>query len=210
MNQLIDLRNTALRLLGGGRADEVLNPTPHAPAGDADLPAALAAALRDLKVAAISDDGARVGYDALRAAPAYRAYRAEVTARLPAFDPAGLPTRATRLAFWINLYNAMILDGVVRYELRGSVLDAAPAAGFFRRIAYCVGGDEGAGGEVEPAQGLLRVSKIFSWYRDDFGGPAGVVRFVRDRLPDDERRRWLGAQPEVDLAFKPYDWALNT
>jgi hypothetical protein len=284
MNELINLREAALRLLTGGR-DEALNRDLPAPPPAPDLPAALAAALRELKIAAISADGATVDYAALGRSQAYGAYRAEVAARLPAFDPAAL-ARGQRLAFWVNLYNALVLDGVAAYGVRRSVADAAPALGFFRRIAYVVGGRRvsaeeiehgvlranagnpfipgpqfapgdprlawavapldprvhcalncasrscppiaaydgdrieaqldlaarafvGADAEADEARGALRVSRIFSWYRDDFGGPAGVVRFVRAHLPDDPRRRWLDARPEVDLEFKPYDWGLN-
>lgn len=284
MNPLISLRDATLALLGGGR--ELLNADAPTAPPHPDLPAALAAALRALKVAAISDDGAHVNYAALRASPAYAAFRAEVTARLPAFDPAGLASPGERLAFWINLYNAMVLDGVVAYAVRDSVATTDPAMGFFRRIAYNVGGlrvsaddvehgilranagtpflpgrqfaaDDprvawvvrpldprihcalncasrscppiaafsaerieaqldlaarafvGADVELVPASGALRLSKLFDWYKADFGGPEGVVRFVLAHLPDDERRRWLAAQAEVDLAFRPYDWTLN-
>lgn len=284
MNELINLRDAALRLFGG---DEVLNGPDLAPATPADnLPAALASALRALKSAAVGDDGARVDYAALGASPAYGAYQAEVTARLPAFDPASLREPGERLAFWINLYNALVIDGVVSYGVRGSVRAAAPALGFFRRIAYDVGGRRvsaediehgilranagnpfipgrqfapgdpraawavspidprihcalncasrscppiaaydaarieaqlelaarafvGGDVEVDAGRGALRVSQIFGWYRDDFGGPEGVVRFLGAHLPDDARRRWLEAQSELDLELKPYDWRLN-
>lgn len=287
MNELINLREAALRLLGGGQAGEILNATPVPSSPLADLPGALATALRELKLAASSADGAQVDYVALRASDAFRAYCAEVAARLPAFDPASLTTRGQRLAFWINLYNALVLHGVVAYEVRGSVTAAMPAMGFFRRAAYCVGGqrlsaDEiehgllranagspflpgpqlgpgdprlawmvspldprihcalncasracppiaaysadrieaqldlaarafvGADVELDEARGTLQLSQIFSWYKDDFGGPEGVVRFVLAQLPpDDARRQWIAAQPEVDLEFRRYDWALN-
>jgi hypothetical protein len=284
MNSLFTLRDAALNLISGGRP-ALLNADLPAPPPLPDLPAALSVALRDLKIAAISADGARVDYAALAASPAYAAYRAEVTARLPQFDPSRL-TRGERLAFWINLYNAMVLDGVVALGVQGSVARAAPAMGFFRRIGYSVGGlllsaddvEHGvlranagslfipgpqfspddprlawvvspldvrihcalncasrscppiaaysasgieaqldlaarafvdADAEVDQASSTLRLSKIFDWYRADFDGYAGVLRFVLAHLPDDARRRWLVAQPEVDLAFRAYDWSLN-
>jgi hypothetical protein len=288
MHELIELREAALRLLGGGRAGEVLNAgaLPTAMPARADLPDALAAAVREIKLAAISANGARVEYAALRASDAYARYRAEVTAHLPAFDPLTLSSRAERLAFWINLYNALIIDGVVAYAVRDSVMRFAPVAGFFRRIAYTIGGRRlsaddiehgilranagspflpgpqfsandprllwivappdprihfalncasrscppiaaysaaqieaqlamaarafvAADAAIDPATGTLRLSKIFDWYRADFGGHQGVIRFVNAHLSDDERSRWLAAQTELDLVYTPYDWGLN-
>ncbi|MFO0723872.1 MAG: DUF547 domain-containing protein [Myxococcota bacterium] len=53
---------------------------------------------------------------------------------------------------------------------------------------------------------LLRLSKIFDWYAADFGGPAGVLSFVRARLPP-ERARVLGPAPKVE--HLDYNWTLN-
>ncbi|MEO1480844.1 MAG: DUF547 domain-containing protein [Myxococcota bacterium] len=47
----------------------------------------------------------------------------------------------------------------------------------------------------------LGLSKIFDWYAADFGGPKGVVEFVRKRLPD------VPENPTV--SFFEYDWRLN-
>lgn len=63
---------------------------------------------------------------------------------------------------------------------------------------------------IDPGRGALVVSAIYGWYRADFGGPGGIVQFIRSYLPADERRDWLDAQAEVDLIFSRYDWALNS
>lgn len=56
------------------------------------------------------------------------------------------------------------------------------------------------------APGWLSVSKIFRWYEADFGGPAGVIDFVRARLSA-EARAMLGPDPKRrDIE---YDWTLN-
>ena len=53
----------------------------------------------------------------------------------------------------------------------------------------------------------LLLSKIFDWYADDFGGTAGVRKFVLDYAPEGIKAK-LG-----DGKFKPahlrYDWSLN-
>lgn len=281
---LINLREAALAVLTGERTAAPLNAgATDLPAPTPDLPAALAAALRALKAAAVSADGLRADYAALAVAPAFHHYRAALAPQLAGFDPATLATRAARLAFWINLYNLLVLDAVVALGVRRSVADRLAGLAFFRQASYLVGGLRFSLEEIE--HGVLRanagnpflpgpqfaandprlslavapvdprvhfalncasrscppiaaydaerldaqlelaarafvaadaeldgatlhLSSIFDWYRADFGGYAGVVRFVRAYLPDDERRR-LAALSELDLAFKPYDWGLN-
>jgi hypothetical protein len=63
---------------------------------------------------------------------------------------------------------------------------------------------------VERSGGVVRVSRIFRWFANDFGGPAGVLTILRRYLPDDDRRKWLQAhEGRVRLAYRPYDWGLN-
>lgn len=153
INQLIDLRESALRLVGGG--DELLNPAPAAPARpDPALPGDLAASLRAMKLAAASPDGARVDYGALGASPAYAAYLGQVLPRLHRFDPASLAAPGERAALWVNLYNLLILHAVVAYGVRRSVGEGGLA--FFRRAAYSVGGLRLSAEDIE--HGLLRAN----------------------------------------------------
>jgi hypothetical protein len=50
--------------------------------------------------------------------------------------------------------------------------------------------------------GTARVSRLFLWYRGDFGGKSGIVAFLRryDQLP-------AGVRPR--LSHRPYDWSLK-
>lgn len=55
--------------------------------------------------------------------------------------------------------------------------------------------------QIDREKKVARLSKIFEWYMDDFGGPEGVKRFV-------------GKYAGVDLSdyrveFLEYDWTLN-
>ncbi|WP_435359421.1 DUF547 domain-containing protein [Haloarchaeobius sp. DFWS5] len=52
------------------------------------------------------------------------------------------------------------------------------------------------------ARGVVRVPKLFSWYRGDFRGKAGTVDFLEryDVVP-------VGKRPK--LVFKPYDWSMK-
>lgn len=57
----------------------------------------------------------------------------------------------------------------------------------------------------------MRLSSIFRWYQQDFGGVEGVIDFVLHFLPvGDPRRGWLVEnRRSVNLLYRPYDWQLN-
>ncbi|MCT9097753.1 DUF547 domain-containing protein [Haloarchaeobius sp. HME9146] len=56
--------------------------------------------------------------------------------------------------------------------------------------------------DYDEASDVVRVPKLFSWYRGDFGGKTGIVRFLQeyDVVPAD-------ASPK--LAYSEYDWSLK-
>lgn len=55
-------------------------------------------------------------------------------------------------------------------------------------------------------KGTIRLSKIFDWYADDFGGEAGIRGFLARYLPEAE----LPLQNEgCSLDYLDYDWSLN-
>src|SRR5439155_27248347 len=135
-----------------GRTDEtgVLNDgAPDEPAAP-DLPNRFAEAAARLKAAAVTDDGGRVDYAALKGHPAYEAYRA-VASELAGFDPCTLTTRTEQLAFWINLFNGLAIDAVIAFGLRGSIRESP---GFFRRAAYRIGRERYSAEQIE--HGILR------------------------------------------------------
>jgi len=109
------------------------------------LQAAMLAAL-----GAHTDPGGRVDYTRLGAsiefAAATEAARALGGARLDA-----LAGRGDRLAFWLNVYNALVLHGIVRLGVRTSVLRVW---NFFGRVSYRVGGLTFSLDDIE--HGLLR------------------------------------------------------
>jgi hypothetical protein len=61
----------------------------------------------------------------------------QLTRRLRGVDPAAIEGDGARLAFWINLYNALLLHRVCRRPIRGSVLWQLR---LFSTVAYRVGG----------------------------------------------------------------------
>ena len=77
-----------------------------------------------------------VDYKSLKGSEAFNRYRT-LTNGLRGFDPGSLGSDDERLAFWINLYNTIVIDGIVTLGVRNSVLEAP---GFFRCIRYDIGG----------------------------------------------------------------------
>jgi len=53
----------------------------------------------------------------------------------------------------------------------------------------------------------VRVSRIFEWFTEDFGGAEGVRAFLAERLPDDDAAFVRDASTEI--GHFEYDWALN-
>jgi hypothetical protein len=54
----------------------------------------------------------------------------------------------------------------------------------------------------------IYISKLFSWYKADFGGKTGVSEFLLRYLPNDERREFL-LHGHSKFNFSAYDWSLN-
>lgn len=105
-----------------------------------------------IKVEAIDAVTGQVNYTYLKTSGAYQDYR-QLTALLPAFDLATLASREQKLAFWLNLYNALVIDGIIHYGIRKTVNEVP---GFFRRVAYNVGGYRFSLDDIE--HGILRAN----------------------------------------------------
>jgi hypothetical protein len=90
--------------------------------------------------------GTRVDYAGLRADPAWRS----LVASLDAVDPGALASREARLAFWIDVYNVLAVDWLVRKGPVESIRDLGnPLWPVWRRTAGRVGGHEVSLHEVE-------------------------------------------------------------
>ena len=105
-----------------------------------------------LKAEAYDTERGRVDYAHLCLSPTYAEY-CQCARRLRSFDPAALETREEQLAFWINLYNALIVDAVIQFEVKRSVNEAP---GFFWRAAYNIGGRRYCSFDIE--YGILRAN----------------------------------------------------
>ncbi len=118
--------------------------------GGPGVAAELLAALQMMKADAFDGATATVDYARLKESESYTRYRA-CTGALVDFEPARLNSREERLAFWINAYNALVIDAVIAFGLKGAVREDT---GFFRRAAYVIGGLRYSADDIE--HGILR------------------------------------------------------
>jgi hypothetical protein len=132
---------------------EILNGGEPDAAADADIAGRLRLAINALVGQGIDVETGRVDYARLASSPDFAAYQAAARG-LAAFDPAWLTTDAERKAFWINLYNALIIHAVIAYGARRTIREI-PAV--FDRAAYNVGGRRYSANDIE--HGLLRANR---------------------------------------------------
>jgi len=115
-----------------------------------DLPAQLRQAIGELEAKFFDLDAGRVNYQAMKGSSEYDAYL-QKAALLRNFDVNQLKERQEKLAFWINLYNTMVIHGVIDWDIRESVKERN---GFFRHLKYDIGGHLFSLNDIE--HGILR------------------------------------------------------
>lgn len=124
------------------------------PVSDKSLELDVAAHLRSdinrLKGEFFDLEHGKVDYAAMRESQAYRQYAADA-ALLARYELAALKNREERLAFWINIYNTLVIHGVIELKIRESVKEVHD---FFTRICYRIGGMLFAPDDIE--HGILR------------------------------------------------------
>jgi len=129
--------------------DTVLN-TGEAALSSANPAQALLQVANALKAESIDPETGRIDYVNLAKCEAYQDFR-EVARSLANCSLEDLGDESTQTAFWINLYNAMILDAVVQYQIKDSI---SRNLGLFRRAAYRIGGMRFSADDIE--HGILR------------------------------------------------------
>ena len=107
--------------------------------------------VKNMEASFYQDDGA-VNYKGLKKSSEYKEFLS-LANELKDFNPALLTGRGDRLAFWINLYNTIVVDGVVRLGIEKSVKEVR---GFFKRIKYDIGGYHFSPDDIE--HGIFRAN----------------------------------------------------
>ncbi len=176
MPDIITLFNRGLDRLLGIRADEVLNP--QAPLKLAAAPAQWIKRAADRIAAEAVRPSGEVDYSHLPQSAAFAELQSAVRS-LPLYRLQALGDRSQQMAFWINLYNALVIHGVVHYGVRKSV---AASPSFFRRAAYCVGGLRFSADDIE--HGVLRGNRRHPYLPFPPFGPSDPRRRAVIQPPD--------------------------
>ena len=66
-------------------------------------------------------------------------------------------------------------------------------------------------GEILSQEGMLLISKIFKWYKADFGGNREAMLDMLLNFPDEgEKNDFLKENRDrIRIRYQPYDWNLN-
>jgi hypothetical protein len=110
-------------------------------------------AIKELKASFYTSNGT-VDYSAIKTSEKYTAYK-DLTANLRGFNLSLLLDEKEKLAFWINLYNTIVVDGIISCGVKNSVREVL---GFFSKIKYLIGGYSFSPDDIE--HGILRTNKL--------------------------------------------------
>jgi GH15 family glucan-1,4-alpha-glucosidase len=95
----------------------------------------------------------RVAYERMRRSEVYREYL-ELSYALGAMDLDALKSGEERLAFWINLYNVIVIHGVIELGIMDSIKEVR---GFLGRVQYRIGDMLFSPDDIE--HGILRANR---------------------------------------------------
>lgn len=153
---MINPRNTAI-LFGNRILDAVLSVDTNAVLNDGkttgrtENPAqAMMKASKELLASGLDVESGRVDYAELRDSAAYADFR-RISYSLSDCKPDDIGNGDQAKTFWINLYNALIVDGIIHHQMNGSIMRWP---GFFRQVAYDIGGMRFSADAIE--HGVLR------------------------------------------------------
>ena len=119
----------------------------------AEISARLKILLNTLQGAFFNVEEGKVNYQGMKRSKSFREYL-ELAKKLNNFSPSILKDDKEKKAFWINIYNILIIHGVIELEVQRSVMEIV---NFFRRIGYFIGGLFFSPDDIE--HGILRSNK---------------------------------------------------
>jgi hypothetical protein len=154
----IQFLNRAIDGLLGIRQGEILNQG-KAVQPEGNLVETLQNISKELIAESLDLNEMAIDYQKLRDSEPFARFR-RFTLALPNCRLADLGDQQHQMAFWLNLYNVLIIDGLIHYRLEGSLL-RKPS--FFRRAAYNVAGFRFSADDIE--HGILRGNRPSPFYR---------------------------------------------
>ncbi|MFP3982985.1 MAG: glycoside hydrolase family 15 protein, partial [Desulfurivibrionaceae bacterium] len=156
---------------------------PEEEAAPVDLAAALKNTMNILRGAFFDTPESRVAYEQMRGSKPYREYL-RLSYALKAMDLDLLESREERIAFWVNLYNVIVIHGVIELGIKDSVKEVN---NFFRRITYRIGELQFSPDDIE--HGILR------------GNSPPPYRLFKRMGSGDRRRRYSISPLEPRIHF---------
>lgn len=143
-------RPLKIRLKNRLREDRILNGGKRDGKGSLEgLSQTMMSTISDIKKKYYSPEG-MVDYRAIAKSPEYGEYK-KMAAGLNDYDLGDLKNEEERLAFWINLYNTIVVDGIIALGIQQSVREVM---GFFSKVRYRIGGFTFSPDDIE--HGILR------------------------------------------------------
>ncbi len=125
----------------------------------------------------------RVAYERMKTSRAYHEYL-ELSYTLKKMDLGSLRTDREKTAFWVNLYNVIVIHGVIELGIKDSVKEVR---NIFRRIRYQIGNMFFSPEEIE--HGILRSNRR---------PPVSLARVFGK---DDERTKYSVERPDPRIHF---------
>lgn len=190
-DHLISLRERIVDGLVGSGKQTLNGASPDDKRGQSDIPRALYELMKSIEEEAVREGGRSVDYGRLGRMTGFHSARRELLPALREFDPSSLANQNEQLSFWVNLYNLLVLDAVLSFEISRSITEGFLGfVSFFRRAAYEVGGASVSLDDIE--HGILRMNRGFPYFPGAHFGK------------EDPRLDW------VVLPFDPaIHWGLN-
>jgi hypothetical protein len=132
-----------------------------------------------LKAAFFETGTGRVAYERIKESEIYQAHL-QMSNNLKAMDLKLLARREEKIAFWINLYNVIVIHGVIALSIRDSVKEVR---NFFRGVCYQVGDYLFSPDDIE--HGILRGNRrpSYSLFRRFPGGDPRLAFVVKPLDP---------------------------
>lgn len=164
-----------------------LKPPPNDGPKDADRPdSALQVALHELRHEFYDGHYQRMEYHRIRGTRSYQRFL-EAIAELQDFESTELATDDAKRGFWLNVFNASVIHGIVELGLTHSVKDVPL---FYDRVQHRIGGLQFTPMDIE--HGILR-------------GNAPLPGRRRNRFSQRDNRRLLAvSQPDPRVHFALY------
>ncbi len=115
-----------------------------------EMAAALKSAMTTMKGAFFEAGTGRIAYERMRPSEIFQDFLTQ-SYNLRSMDLGALTRREERIAFWINLYNVIVIHGVIALGIRDSVKEVW---NFFRGVHYQIGNHFFSPDDIE--HGILR------------------------------------------------------